>query len=162
MLLSEMCDGSHSFILVFLWDVRWFSQCHLGAFVRCAILLSVILVFLRDVRCFSVSSRCFCEMCDGSHSAILVFLWDVWWFSQCHLGVFVRCAMVLTVSSWCFCENKRSNLTHSFPIHFFFGNKCVNPFYPNVSFLWPLKTSEKHWSSMVFMLKNCIPVSSEQ
>ena len=160
MLLSEMCDGSHSFILVFLWDVRWFSvsswcfcemcdssqchlgvfemydasQCHLGVFVRCAMVLS----------------------------AILVFLWDVWWFSQCHLGVFVRCAMVLTVSSWCFCENKGSNLTHLFPIHFFFGNKCVNPFYPNVSFLWPLKTSEKHWSSMVFMLKNCIPVSSEQ
>ena len=155
--------------------MRWFSQFHLGVFVRCAMVLSVILVLLWDVRffsvsswcfwdvrCFSVSSWCFCEMCDGSHSAILVFLWDVWWFSQCHLGVFVRCAMVLTVSSWCFCENKGSNLTHSFPIHFFFGNKCVNPFYPNVSFLWPLKTSEKHWSSMVFMLKNCIPVSSEQ
>ena len=156
-----MCDGSHSFILVFLWDVRWFS----------------------------VSSWCFCEMCDSSQchlgvferctmvlSVISVFLWDVRWFSQCHLGVFVRCAMVLTVSSWCFvrcamvltvsswwfCENKGSNLTHSFPIHFFFGNKCVNPFYPNVQFLWPLKTSEKHWSSMVFMLKYCIPVSSEQ
>ena len=155
--------------------MRWFSQFHLGVFVRCAMVLSVILVLLWDVRffsvsswcfwdvrCFSVSSWCFCEMCDGSHSAILVFLWDVWWFSQCHLGVFVRCAMVLTVSSWCFCKNKGSNLTHSFPIHFFFGNKCVNPFYPNVSFLWPLKTSEKHWSSMVFMLKNCIPVSSEQ
>ena len=143
----EMCDGSHSVILVLLWDVRFFS---------------VSSWCFWDVRCFSVSSWCFCEMCDGSHSAILVFLWDVWWFSQCHLGVFVRCAMVLTVSSWCFCENKGSNLTHSFPIHFFFGNKCVNPFYPNVSFLWPLKTSEKHWSSMVFMLKNCIPVSSEQ
>ena len=143
----EMCDGSHSVILVLLWDVRFFSvsswcfwemydasQCHLGVFVRCAMVLTV-------------PSWCFCEMCDGSHSVILVFLWDVRWFS---------------VSSWCFCENKRSNLTHSFPIHFFFGNKCVNPFYPNVSFLWPLKTSEKHWSSMVFMLKNCIPVSSEQ
>ena len=156
--------------------MRWFSQFHLGVFVRCAMVLTV-------------SSWCFCEMCDSSQchlgvferctmvlSVISVFLWDVRWFSQCHLGVFVRCVMVLTVSSWCFvrcamvltvsswwfCENKGSNLTHSFPIHFFFGNKCVNPFYPNVQFLWPLKTSEKHWSSMVFMLKYCIPVSSEQ
>ena len=127
--------------------MRWFSQFHLGVFVRCAMVLTV-------------SSWCFCEMCDSSQCHLGVF--EMYDASQCHLGVFVRCAMVLTVPSWCFCENKGSNLTHSFPIHFFFGNKCVNPFYPNVQFLWPLKTSEKHWSSMVFMLKYCIPVSSEQ